>query len=46
MEQEDNGIENFFKKERDICNQYANRDDNLVVEEKGDTNDNTCKQKV
>ena len=30
----DNGIENFFKKEKDICNQYANRDDNLVIEEK------------
>ena len=30
----DNGIENFFKKEKDICNQYANRDDNLVTEEK------------
>ena len=32
----DNGIENFFKKEKDICNQYANRDDNLVTEEKKD----------
>ena len=32
----DNGIENFFKKEKDICNQYANRDDNLVIEEKKD----------
>lgn len=30
----DNGIENFFKKEKDICNQYANRDDNLTEEDK------------
>ena len=31
---ENNGIEEFFRKEKDLCNQYANRDNNLTEEDK------------